>query len=83
VILFDFLCPKCHAEFEDLVPQAAMYTTCACGAEAARCMPAPKTFTAIVPTTKTSKRLKAGYVHQFRKKKPDAPVMVQVPRNGA
>lgn len=80
MILHDFHCDHCDKTFEELVKSDQRVTACACGQEAGRIMSAPKTFHEIVPTTNTSKRLKAGYVHHFPKKRPDAPVMVQVPR---
>ena len=36
-----------------------------CGLLMARILGAPHIFTTIVPTTRTSKRLKAGYVHKY------------------
>lgn len=77
MILHDFHCPHCNTTFEDLVHRDQMYLQHSCGHDAVRCMPAPKVFQEIVPTTKTSKKRKAGYVHSHGDR-PKTPGKIQV-----
>lgn len=78
MILHDFVCSRCHAEFEDLVRMDEAETACACGYTATRVMSAPKMFTEIIPTTLNSKRHKAGYQHSHADR-PKTPGKIQVP----
>ncbi|MBA2708687.1 MAG: hypothetical protein H0U59_12855 [Gemmatimonadaceae bacterium] len=79
MIMHDFHCDQCNLDFEDLVQSDEKKTPCVCGATADRVMSAPKMFQEIVPTTLTSKKLKAGYVHHFNNK-PAEKISVSVPR---
>lgn len=83
MMLYDFRCLSCEVVFEDLV--AANQTTVQCpeclSPSAERMIPAPAVFHEIVPTSKTSKKRKAGYVHSHgdRPKTPGK-IQVSVPR---
>lgn len=77
MILYDFVCTHCNTVFEDLVPSGTTEALCACNYTAFRMMPAPKTFTAIVPTSLHSKKRKAGFVHSHGDR-PKTPGKIQV-----
>lgn len=83
MILHDFVCTHCNSCFEALVQSDERETPCACGYTAGRVMSAPKTFHEIVPTTLTSKKRKAGWVHSHgdRPKTPGK-IQVSVPSKG-
>lgn len=77
MILHDFHCDHCDKTFEELVKSDQRVTACTCGQDANRIMSAPKTFHEIVPTTNTSKKLKAGYQHSHADR-PKTPGKIQV-----
>lgn len=79
MILHDFYCAACDTTSEALVRSDERETDCpACGAPSARrVMSAPAVFHEIVPTTKTSKKRKAGYVHSHGDR-PKTPGKIQV-----
>lgn len=77
MILHDFHCESCDKTFEELVKSDQTATPCTCGQQARRIMSAPKTFHEIVPTSKTSKKRKAGYVHSHGDR-PKTPGKIQV-----
>lgn len=79
MILHDFYCEACHTQFEALVKSEETTTNCEkCGDPSARrIMSAPAVFNQIVPTTKTSKKRKAGYVHSHGDR-PKTPGKIQV-----
>ena len=64
MILRDYRCPACNHTFEALVSKNDVPLCPACGKANGEAVPsAPKLFNTIVPTTRTSKKHKAGYVH--------------------
>lgn len=79
MILHDFHCDSCGTTFEDLVRAEERETPCpTCPGSTARRVPsAPAVFHEIVPTTKTSKKRKAGYVHSHGDR-PKTPGKIQV-----
>lgn len=79
MILHDFYCAACDLTFEALVKADETNTECeACNDPSARrIMSAPAVFHEIVPTTKTSKKRKAGYVHSHGDR-PKTPGKIQV-----
>ncbi len=79
MILHDFFCDACGVKFEALVRADEREIDCvACAAPSARrIMSAPAVFHEIVPTTKTSKKRKAGYVHSHGDR-PKTPGKIQV-----
>ena len=79
MILHDFHCEACGATSEALVRSDESEIDCPeCGAPSARrLMCAPAVFQQIVPTTKTSKKRKAGYVHSHGDR-PKTPGKIQV-----
>jgi DNA-directed RNA polymerase subunit RPC12/RpoP len=67
--MYDFECPACGHRFEDIA-KLDENVTCPSCTESWLCsdhhlMPATKTFTTIVATSRTSKRYKAGYSHKY------------------
>lgn len=66
-VLFDYSC-ECGNTEEHLTDGTENIRCTLCGMLMERVLGAPHIFTTIVPTTRTSKRLKAGYVHKFANK---------------
>ena len=77
MILFDFRCVDCDTVTEGLVARGCEQITCECGGSANRMPCAPHMFQEIVPTTLTSKKYKAGYVHSHGNR-PKTPGKIQV-----
>ena len=68
--IYDFSCAdsECGSTQEELLhgDDKERDITCnACGGPVTKNCPAPVTFTTIVPTTRTSKKHKAGYAHKY------------------
>lgn len=65
--MYDFECPACGHRFEDIAKLEDRVRCPSCAESISvsdnHLMPATKTFTTIVATTRTSKKYKAGYVH--------------------
>jgi putative FmdB family regulatory protein len=83
MILYDFECKSCGHRFETLVHRDDVITPCeseGCAGEAERCIGATKTFSVIVATSRTSKGLKAGFVHSHSPKRPRTKISSAVPR---
>lgn len=80
--LYDFSCDRGHS-FEAIVKTDITQLACTesgCYDIATRHMPATKSFTTIVATTKTSKKYKAGYQHTHNR--PKTPGKIQVGYSG-
>lgn len=77
--MYDFDCRACGHLFEALVVEDAVVPCPKCeAAPAERRATGGHIFTVITATTLTSKKYKAGYVHQFNKR-PAEKISVQVP----
>jgi hypothetical protein len=67
MLVFDFQCPECNLTKENVLVDKGEAIFCTkCNTQMDRLGCAPHIFTTIVPTTNSSKSLKAGYVHQFK-----------------
>lgn len=63
--IYDYTCPKCQAEQENVLAKYDEEVRCEkCKAVMTRDQPAPHMFTTIVPTYTGSAKYKAGYVHK-------------------
>ena len=83
--MYDMHCPNCHARFEDIAKLEDKVECPACHAsfpcEGNHYMGIAKPFSTIVPTTATSKKYKAGYVHSHGNR-PKTEGKIQVGYNG-
>ena len=76
--MFDYQCPVCAYSFEVLADKDDQVECPECHeSPAVRRLTGGRTFTTIQATTNTSKRYKAGYVHQFNR--PKEKISVSVP----
>lgn len=77
--MYDYECAVCAHQFEALLPEGAEATCPQCHeSPAGRRATGGHLFTVITPTTLTSKRYKAGYVHKYQKRAAEK-TSVQVP----
>lgn len=78
--LDDFVCSTCNEQFEFLKMSKEELIVCPkCESNEVVISPGGHLFTKIVPTTKTSKRHKAGYVHEFTNR-PAEKISISVPK---
>lgn len=78
----DFECGACHATFEALCADGESVLCPTCGEQdCARVASNFRTFGTIVPTTPSSKKLKAGYTHTHGDR-PKTPGKIQVGYTG-
>lgn len=76
--MYDFLCEACGNQFEHLAREDSQIECPECHeSPASRRVSGGHLFTVIKATTNTSKKYKAGYVHQFNR--PKEKISVSVP----
>ncbi|RKY28739.1 MAG: hypothetical protein DRP83_00125 [Planctomycetota bacterium] len=70
--MYDYRCPDCECETEEIVSDIATVVSCPeCGARMVRFWKsAPPTLSAIIPSYPGCKGQKAGYVHSHGPKRP-------------
>ena len=77
--MYDFLCDCCGHQFEHLAREDSQIECPECReSPASRRVSGGHSFVVIKATTNTSKRYKAGYVHQFNRPKEKISVSVPV-----